>query len=71
MSDVKKAETAKPVDKPASDTPKADSPARAEAKSTPAKPAKKTMTDSQKLKALVEAAKANGWSLPDEIHDDE
>lgn len=36
-----------------------------------AKQAKKAMTDNQKLNALIKAAKANGWSLPDDIHDED
>lgn len=56
MTNAKKLEATKDV--PASDAQEA-------------KAAKKTMTDSQKLKALVAAAKANGWTLPDEIEDEE
>lgn len=35
------------------------------------KAAKKALTQGDKIAALVKAAKANGWSLPDGMEDDE
>lgn len=55
--------TAKTADA-ASDVPKADD---AKAAKTP----KKALTQGDKIAALVKAAKANGWSLPDGLDDDE
>lgn len=35
------------------------------------KAAKKTLTQGDKIDALVKAAKANGWSLPDGLDDED
>jgi len=35
------------------------------------KASKKTLTQGDKIAALVKAAKANGWTLPDGLDDDE
>lgn len=57
----------------ASKTDAASDVSKADAKEAPekSKASKKTMTQGEKLDALVKAAKANGWSLPEGVDEED